>query len=176
MSVTDLKPLSYPQLSVRRGADRRLRVRLTLIARLRAGELDSQLAAGVSPAASALLATRAQRLTSRRFRKRVAAGLTRALCDAETGTGGFSAAIRPHRHEVLAARAVIATLERRLRDAEPVSVQGVALLEVLLTDGTSPLYRPTEPGALGSRLRAAAAALTPSARADPVRAGQRTLA
>jgi hypothetical protein len=39
-----------------------------------------------------------------------------------------------------------------------------AMLLMLLTDGTSPLYRPDEPGALGSRLRAAAAALEPSDR------------
>ncbi|MBV8998793.1 MAG: hypothetical protein JO304_07020 [Solirubrobacterales bacterium] len=66
-------------------------------------------------------------------------------------------------------------MDRRLRGAEPVTAQGVALLESLLTDGTSPLYVPTEPGALGSRLRAAAAALEPTTRHDPVRAGQETL-
>jgi hypothetical protein len=42
----------------------------------------------------------------------------------------------------------------------------------LLTDGTSSLYRPTEPGALGSRLRAAAAALEPPAPGGPARLGQ----
>jgi hypothetical protein len=36
------------------------------------------------------------------------------------------------------------------------------MLSVLLSDGTSPLYRPTEAGALGSRLRAAAASLEAS--------------
>ena len=79
------------------------------------------------------------------------------------------------RREVIAARTVLATLDRRLRAAEPVSAQGIALLESLLTDGASPLYLPTEPGALGSRLRAAAAALEPPARHDPVRVGQETL-
>ena len=56
---------------------------------------------------------------------------------------------------------MLATLERRLRAPEPVSAQGIAMLESLLTDGASPLYLPTEPGELGSRLRAAAAALEP---------------
>ncbi|MBV8948788.1 MAG: hypothetical protein JO286_04375 [Solirubrobacterales bacterium] len=69
---------------------------------------------------------------------------------------------------------MLATLDRRLRAPEPVSAHGVALLESLLTDGTSPLYRPTEPGALGSQLRAAAAALEPLTRQDPIRVGRRT--
>ncbi len=70
---------------------------------------------------------------------------------------------------MIAARTVITTLDRRLRAVEPVSAQGVALIESLLTDGTSALYRPSEPGALGSRLRAAAAALEPLAGHDSVR-------
>jgi hypothetical protein len=145
------------------------RVRLTLIAGWHACELDRQLAAGVSPGASALLTTRGERLTSRRYRARIAAGLARVVRDAEAATRGFTAAVRPDRREVIAARTVITTLDRRLRAAEPVSAQGVAMLESLLTDGMSPLYRPTEYGALGSRLRAAAAALEPLAQHDSVR-------
>jgi hypothetical protein len=100
----------------------------------------------------------------------------RAVRDAEGRTIGFSAAVRPHAREVVAARTVIATLDRRLRSAAPVSAQGVALLQSLLTDGTSPLYLPSEPGALGSRLRAAAAALEPAVSPhDSVRADQEIL-
>ena len=79
---------------------------------------------------------------------------------------GFTAAVRPHRREVLAARTVIETLARRLRAPAPVSARGMAILGGLLTDGTSPLYLPDEPGALGSQLRAAAAALEPASRWD----------
>jgi len=150
-------------------------MRLTLIAGWHAGELDRQLAAGVSPGASALLAVRGERLTSRRYRARMAAGLARAVRDADPTRTGFSAAVRPDRREVVAARTVLAALDRRLRAAEPVSPQGVAILESLLTDGTSPLYRPAESGALGSRLRAAAAALEPPARHRSARVGQETL-
>jgi len=175
MSVADLERISYPPLSLRAGGGRRRRVRLALIAAWRAAELDRQLAGGASPGANALLAIRSRRLTSRRYRERMAAGLARAVRDAEATTRGFSAAVRPDQREVIAARTVLATLDRRLRAAEPVSAQGVAELELLLTDGTSPLYRPTEPGALGSRLRAAAAALEPLARHDPGRVGQETL-
>jgi hypothetical protein len=175
MSVADLEPISYAPFALPRGGGRWRRIRLELIAGWRAGELDHQLAAGASPVGSALLAIRAQRLTSRRVRERVAAGLARAVRDAETTTRGFSAAIRPHRSEVSAARTVLATLDRQLRAPAPVSARGVALLESLLSDGTSPLYQPGERGALGSRLRAAAAALEPPARHDPVCLGRERL-
>ena len=175
MSVADLERISYPSLSLRPARSVWRRLRLALIAGWRAGELDRQLAAGASPSADALLAIRARRLTGRRHRARVAAGLARTVRDAEATTRGFSAAVRPDRREVIAARTVLATLERRLHGPEQVSARGVALLESLLTDGTSPLYRPAEPGALGSRLRAAAAALEPVALRDPVRAAQETL-
>jgi hypothetical protein len=89
----------------------------------------------------------------------VADGLARAMRDARATTVGFSAAVGPDRRELLAARTVLGALERRLRASEPVSVRGVAMLYVLLSDGSSSLYRPSEPGALGSELRAAAAAL-----------------
>jgi hypothetical protein len=177
MSVADLQRLSYAsgRRSRATGRGRGRRIRLALVARWRAGELDRQLAAGADPDAAALLAIRGRRLTSRGHRARVAAGLARAAEDAVAIPHAFSAAVRPDAREVAAARVVLATLDRRLRAPEPVSARGVALLESLLTDGTSPLYRPTEPGALGSRLRAAAAALEPPARHARVRIGQETL-
>ena len=177
MSVADLERFWF--VPGRRlhgpGQGRARRIRLALIACWRAGELDRELAAGTSPDASALLAIRSRRLTSRGHRARVAAGLSRAVRDAGAGPHGFGAAVRPDAREVVAARVVLARLDRRLRAAEPVSARGVALLESLLTDGTGPLYRPTEPGALGSRLRASAAVLEPPARHGPVRVGQETL-
>ena len=105
----------------------------------------------------------------------MAAGLASAAHDAGTTPHGFSSAVHPDPLEVVAARAVLATLDRRLRAPEPVSARGVALLESLLTDGTSPLYRPTELGSLGSQLRAAASALEPLGRHVPVTAGQEVL-
>jgi hypothetical protein len=161
MSVADLNRVSYPPLSLRQRGSRWRRLRLGVIARCQAGDLDRQLAAGASPDASALLAIRSQRLTGRRYRVRMAAGLARAVRDAQAIPHGVSAAVRPDAREVIAARTVITALDRRLRAAEPVAPQGVAMLGSLLTDGTSPLYRPAEPGDLGSQLRAAAAALEP---------------
>jgi len=104
---------------------------------------------------------RAQRITSRRGRTRVADGLARASRDAGEARAGFSAAVPPDQREVLAAATVLAAIDRRLRAPDPVTAEGMAQLLVLLTDGHSALYHRSEPGALGSRLRAAAAALEP---------------
>ncbi len=166
MAFSRVEPVPSSPFSVRVGMGRWQRIRIALIAWWRAGRLDSQLAEGTSPRTSAALALRAHRITEPQNRIRVADGLARAIRDADATTPGFSAAVRPHRQEVRAARTVLATLERRLRAPEPVTARGVALLLALLTDGTSPLYRPTEPGALGSQLRAAAASLEPPDRRD----------
>lgn len=147
--------------SVDRGPRLGRRIRLILITVWRGAQLDRQLAAGAYPLPDTPLALHVRRITSRRGRAHVADGLARALRDAVAIAPAFSAAARPDCHEVFAARTVLAALERRLRGPEPVAGRGVALLRELLTDGSGPLYRPAEPGVLGSKLRAAAAALEP---------------
>lgn len=92
---------------------------------------------------------------------RLADGLARALRSAQDPTAGLTAAILPNIEETLAAQAVLSSLDRRLRSDEPVSGRGLKMIEALLTDGDSALYRPREVGALGSQLRAAAAAPEP---------------
>lgn len=142
------------------------RIQLSLRVWWRAAQLDQQLAAGASPRASAEIGLRAQRITRRGSRKRLADGLARALRSAQETGPGFTAAVRPDSREMLAARIVVAALDQRLRAREPVTARGVAMLQLLLTECTSPLYRPSQPGALGSCLRAAAAALEPADRYD----------
>jgi hypothetical protein len=137
-----------------------------LIVGWRASELDRRLAAGEDPRISELLALRARRLIRARHRRNLADGLAGALRSARKRSHGFTAAAAPWRDEVLDAAAVIASIERRLRGAEPVAARGVALLRLLMIDGNGPLYRPADSGALGSRLRAAAAALNASAAVD----------
>jgi hypothetical protein len=168
MALSRLERVASPSVSLGLGlgAGWRQRIRIAAVVGWRGARLDRQLAAGASPHASAVLALRAQRITGRRSRRRLADGLARALHDAQGTTPGFTAAVRPHRREVLAARSVLAALDRRLRAPEPVTAHGVAMLQALLTEGTSSLYQPSEPGALGSQLRAAAAALEPSDRCD----------
>ena len=142
------------------------RVRVFAVVRWQGARLDRELAAGIGPQTSEAHALRARTITGRRSRASVARGLQRVIRTATDTAPGFTAAVRPDRREVLAARAVIEALERRLRAPEPVSARGMAILGGLLTEGTSPLYRPDEAGALGSQLRAAAAALEPASRWD----------
>ena len=101
-------------------------------------------------------------LTTRRNRDRVANGLARALRTAQDTTPGFTAAIRPRARELINAHAEIAAIERRLRSPEPIPAHGIAMLRELLSDPASPLYQPTEPGALVNLLRATHAALKPN--------------
>lgn len=142
------------------------RFRLSVVVRWGAAWLDHELASGISPQASEALALRARRISGHKSRANVASGLIRALFSAEDAAPGFTAAERARQREVLAARTVIAALDRRLRAPEPVAPRGMAMLHVLLTRGTGPLYLPGEPGALGDQLRAAAAALQPDDRHD----------
>jgi hypothetical protein len=155
------RPTDWVALGVHNRPWRRLR--LALIVEWRASELDRQLAAGLSPWRSDELAFRAHRITRRRSRSRLADGLSRAVRAAQEVTG-FTAAVRPHPGEVLEAGTVLPAIARRLSAPEPVAARGVAMVHVLLTDGNSPLYRPAVPGALGNRLRAAAAAMEPTDR------------
>jgi hypothetical protein len=142
------------------------RVRLSAFVWWGAVWLDRELASGISPHASEALALRARRITGYRSRANVARRLIRAVFSAEDATPGFTAAERAHHREVLAARTVIDALDRRLRAPDPVAPRGMAMLHVLLTRGTGPLYKPGESGALGDQLRAAAAALQPDKRRD----------
>ena len=100
----------------------------------------------------------------------MASELVHALFTAEDSAPGFTPAQRAHQHEVAGERTVIGALDRRLRSSEAVAPRGMAMLHMLLADAASPLLRPSEPGALGSRLRAAAAALQPGV--DPASAAE----
>lgn len=144
-----------------RGNRRRGDLLLRLNAAWRSLPLDRWLAEGVDPRTSATLAVRARKLTSPRSRKRTADGLAGALRRAKDTTPGITAAVRPDVRELLDAAPVLTALGRRLRGSDPVTAQGVAMLRGLLTDAGSALYRPSGPGELASRLRAAAAALEP---------------
>lgn len=155
-----------PRSVGRRDRRRPGRLRLCLTVWWGGADLDRRLAAGEDPWGSDALALRARRITTRRGRASVAGGLAGILRSARAANPRFTAAVAPNRSDVLEAAAVIATVERRLRAAEPVAARGVAMVRLLLVDGNGPLYRPGEPGVLGSRLRAAAAALQPAGEVD----------
>ncbi len=166
MSVTSnpSQPLDHaatsPWTARRTPARSQGRARAALSARWNAWDLDRQLAAGVDPRLSPALALRAKRITAARNRQRIADGLGRTLRSPHT-RAAFTAAVRPDAREVLDARTVLASLKQRVRSDQPVAPQGMAILQILLSDCTSPLYQPNQAGELGSRLRTAAAALEP---------------
>jgi hypothetical protein len=140
-------------------------VRLGVIVRWHAARrLDRELAAGVSVPPSDAYALRAVRITGRRRRACVARGLSTALRSASDSGARLTAAVRPDRRAVLAARPVIEALERRLLGPGPVAARGVAMLGELLAEPTSPLYRSRDRDALVSRPRAVAPALEPGNR------------
>jgi hypothetical protein len=167
MAVSPLDHAASPWGAARARSTRGRPIRANLRAWLHGWELDRELAAGCSPETDAALAIRAHRITSRRSRRRSADGLARALRAIEPGRPVLTAAARPNLDEVRAARTVLASLERRLRANEQIAPRGAAMLGLLLSDCTSQLYQPAEQGALGSALRAAAAALElPERRAE----------
>ena len=104
---------------------------------LHAHRLDAALAAGADPASDPELARRARRLTSSRFRARLAAGLEHAVSDE-----GFalSAAVRSPAVIARAVAPAVTVLAGELRRAGDVRPEGVAQALLLLTDGTSALY------------------------------------
>jgi hypothetical protein len=123
------------------------------------GKLDRLIAEGAKPAESPELARRAAKLTSKRFRRGLAAGLLGVLDAAEEPPAVFSSSIPLRRREILAARRLIHDLAGHLDADDPVAPRGVALVERLLTFGGSPLYAPHPDGALDADLRHARAAL-----------------
>lgn len=124
-----------------------------LAARLRATfagwHLDGELAAGVDPASSPVLAARAARLCSRRTRDELARGLEQIVAGAPRPTRPKDAIWEVHRPTVDAARTALLELARQLRADADITPQAVALTSRLLIDG--PLHT-GDPEALTSAL------------------------
>ena len=161
MSIASFRPrLRISRQPAPRPARRREPTHLALTVWWRATELDRRLAAGEDSRGSDELTLRAHTLTTARSRTHLAEGLAGVLRSARNSRPRFTAAVRPRTpEEALDTEADIASIERRLRAPGPVPAQGVAIIRLLLIDGNGPLYRPGEPQALRSHLRAAAAAL-----------------
>jgi hypothetical protein len=127
-------------------------------ARIRSRSLDSELVAGADPAASPQLAARAARLTARSTRLRLAGALERlALSDSERSRTSphvlpFTTAIRANAGELNELGGV-------LRGTAPVYARGVAMLRLLITDGTGPVYSDRDGRVLADQLRRARTAI-----------------
>jgi hypothetical protein len=127
-------------------------------ARLRAYQLDRQLAVGVPAPAGSALAVHQARLTSVAEREAIAWALRVAVRDARAGSIPRSSRIPVHPSNIAAAEDLIDTVTLRLHSPRPVSARGMARLRLVLSDGCGPLYRFGR-GDLGGRLGAALAAL-----------------
>jgi hypothetical protein len=110
-----------------------------LTARLRADSLDRELARGVAPESCGALTLRARRLIGPSARAALARQLRRVVNDARGGHVWMSR-VPVRRPEVLDAADELDVLADRLTAPGPVDVRGVAQVQLLLTDGTGPLY------------------------------------
>jgi hypothetical protein len=128
-----------------------------LRARTRARALDRALAAGSGADGSSALALRAARLTSPRTRARVADHVERLLAAAERPPSRRR--IGPRRAVVVAEGEQLRETAALLRGPTPVYARGLALLMLLLSDGTGPAYAPGREEAFAERLHEAQAAL-----------------
>jgi hypothetical protein len=132
----------------------RLRPRHRLLARVHAASLDRQLAAGADPESAPLLAARATRLTSLRFRRGLAACLRRVVAGTRP-----PASVPLHPARIGRAAPELSELANCLLTPGPVPARGVALATVLLSEGNGPLYRSAGRDDLRDAARFAARAL-----------------
>jgi hypothetical protein len=133
-----------------------LRVRVAV----RSDALTRELAAGAPPGLSRELALRASRLVSERHRQQLTRALRRAIRDAHEPPMTRSSMSIVDRVAVSDAEVAINALITRLTSHRPVSAQGAAMVEWLVTDGVdSPLYSDAEPGTLRREILAATIAL-----------------
>ncbi len=128
-----------------------------MVARWRRASLDRALAQGEDPAASAALAARTTQLSAPASRARIAAGLERMALDAEARRPPF--AVAPSRPAVRANRTELIELAAWLRRDRPLYARGIAMLRLVLIDGTGPAYTDRHGEALRRELDLARATL-----------------
>jgi hypothetical protein len=143
---------------LRRTTARRPSLAARVTARLRAYQLDRQLAVGVPAPAGSALAVHQARLTSVAEREAIARALRLAVRDARTGATLRSSRIPVDPSNIAAAEDLIDAITLRLHAPRPVSARGMARLRVVMSDGCGPMYRYGR-GDLSGRLGAALAEL-----------------
>jgi hypothetical protein len=128
-----------------------------LRARARRMELDRALAEGADPAASPLLAARAAQLVARANRYRLAAALEHLALTADAPLRPWRAA--PRRAAVVANRRDLMELAGTLRRGGLLYARGIAILELVLIDGSGPAYSDTRGEGLARQLQLAGSGL-----------------
>jgi hypothetical protein len=135
-----------------------------LLARAQSWRLDSELAEGRRPPEwSPLHAVRADYLESPAFRTELADNWDRVLGIATgrvPGTRNSRAVLR--RDQVVEAEPQIRELTTLLRSSTPLPARGVASAQLLLTDGTGPLYNCVSDTVLANAVAAAIALFDPA--------------
>jgi hypothetical protein len=133
-----------------------------LLARLFGASLDRQLAAGLTPESSALLAARARHIVALRHRRQLARTWGRLLRTARRAPGTYHPAIPVCGDRIVAAEPDVRELARLLTAPLPVPARGVAMATALLTDALGPVYNPRSQDSLANALQAAIAELDPA--------------
>ncbi|HXO07077.1 MAG TPA: hypothetical protein VN880_03555, partial [Solirubrobacteraceae bacterium] len=140
------------------GSRRSLALRVK--AALRRHALLSDLAAGALAGLSPELALRASKLASARHRHRLANTLRRTIRDAHQATMARANIVIIDRRAVIGAEPEIEALIERLESDRPVAAQGMAMVELMITDAVeSPLYDYAKPGTLRQQVLATTIAL-----------------
>jgi hypothetical protein len=111
-----------------------------LLARLKSARLDQELAAGRPPESSRLHAVRADHLVSSAYRTELADNWDRVLRIATGQTPSGQGRYVLSYDRIAEAEPRIRELTTLLRASAPVPANGVAAANLLLTDGTGPLY------------------------------------
>ena len=142
---TDSARLLGPSITVRAAA------------RLRRNKLDRALIASADPAASRLIAARTAQLGRRSTRARLADGLELLARSADAPHG--RSRILPSRAAVSRNRRDLLELADTLRRDVPLYARGLAMLSVILTDGTGVTYTDHRGHALARQLASARATL-----------------
>jgi hypothetical protein len=140
---------------------RHARLRDRLAARWRWRVLDAELARGVAAEAGAALSLRAHALGEPGMRNLLAGGVQRALDDARSPREQSRSRVSVCIAEVLAAADELDELARRLRGPGLLASCGLARVQLLLSDGRSPLYLRGATGELRATVSRALEALEP---------------
>jgi hypothetical protein len=127
---------------------------------MRGDALLRERAAGAPPGLSPELALRASKLVNDRHRHHLAGALRRATRDAHRPPMTRSSLSIVDRRAVVEAEVDMDAVIELLSSRRPVAVQGMAMVERLITDGVaSPLYNDARPGTLRRQPLAATSAL-----------------
>jgi hypothetical protein len=128
-------------------------------ARLRARTLDRALAAGAPSESAPAVALRARRLTETSKRAELARTLSQLVSRARRASSPAATQVPIARRAVLDAIEELSELASELVAPGPVGASGVAQVQLLISDGTGPLYNPQSRIDLATAVRRAIEAL-----------------